>query len=77
VAQIAPRKIIQIRKHEQDFGVTLRRDGDIDKAIARGVPYSMDSEHIGVAMSESYDLPIFMDNWVLPSGAYGEAAGPT
>lgn len=77
VAQIAPRKVIQIRQHEKDFGVTLRRDGDIDKAIGRGVPYPMDSEHIRVAMSETYDLPIFMDKWVLPSGAYGEAAGPT
>jgi len=77
VAQIASRKGIQIRQHEQDFGVTLRRDGDIDKAIARETPYATNAELVRVAMSEDYDLPIFIENWVLPSGAYGETAGPT
>jgi len=77
VAQIAPRKVIQIRQYEQDFGVTLWRDGDIEKAIARGTPYAMNHEHVRVAMAEDYVLPIFMENWALPSGAFGEAAGPT
>lgn len=77
VQQIAPKRVIKIANYEKAFGVTLRRDGPIEDAIARGTPYKMDPEIVKLAMSTTFDEPIFIDNWQLPAGAFGESTGPS
>lgn len=74
---IAPQRIIEIAKYEDAFGVTLRRDGPISKALARGTPYDMDPAIVRSALSDTFDEPIFVSDWVMPLGAFGECAGPT
>lgn len=77
VNAIAPRRVIRIADYEKAFGVTLRRDGPIEKAVARGEPYAMDPALVQLAMSDVFSEPIFIDNWTLPAGAFGESNGPT
>jgi hypothetical protein len=38
--------------------------------------FNIDPEIVKIAMSKTYDSPIWTANWELPSGAYGEAGGP-
>lgn len=68
-------KMIQL---EGEFGCTMKRNTDLKSLIAKGVPYNTISDEMTtVATSEEYKLPIFMDPWVLPAGAYGDSCGPT
>ena len=41
------------------------------------IPYKMQQEIIDLALSDNYAEQIFIENWKLPSGAYGESCGPT
>lgn len=77
VYKMAPQRVIKIHNYEKEFGVTLRRDGDIMKAVARGKAFDMDPHYVQLAMSEEFTDPIFVDNWKLPAGAFGEGCGPT
>ncbi|NEX60056.1 phosphoadenosine phosphosulfate reductase family protein [Noviherbaspirillum sp. 17J57-3] len=77
VYQIAPQRVIKIHAYEQDFDCTLRRDGDIMKAVNRGTPYDMDPHYVQLALSEEYTDPILVEDWKLPKGAFGESCGPT
>lgn len=77
VNQVAPQRIIKIANYEREFGVTIRRDGPVEQSIAKGTPYKMDPRIVKIAMSAAYDEPIFVDNWELPLGAFGDGAGPT
>lgn len=74
---VAPQRVIKIAKYEKSFGVTLRRDGPIENAVRRGVPYKMNSDVMKLAMSDTFSEPIIVQNWTLPLGAFGENAGPT
>lgn len=78
VKELTPVRFYRIAEYEKEFGVTIARDRSVEQQAARGRPYSMDPRWKAVAMSESFDLPIFLDVWMLPSGAYaGETCGPT
>ena len=37
----------------------------------------MKEADIRAALSETFDEPVFVDPWVLPAGAHGDACGPT
>jgi 3'-phosphoadenosine 5'-phosphosulfate sulfotransferase (PAPS reductase)/FAD synthetase len=77
VHQIAPQRVIKIHNYEKEFDCTLRRDGDVMKAVARGTPYDMDPHYVQLALSHEFTDPIFIENWKLPAGAFGESCGPT
>lgn len=76
IQAIAPQRVIKIAKYEDDFGVNLRRDGPIGKAVARGKPYDMDPAIVVSALGKMFEEPVFVDNWLMPQGAFGECAGP-
>ena len=69
----------RIFTYERIFGLTIRRDGSIIAAAKKGKRYPATSNKIMVRKSRSkiYYGQIFSDCWELPSGAYGENAGPT
>lgn len=75
---VNPGQFEAIADLEAEFGVTIRRDGDVRACAARGKAYAMDPRIIRLALSDVYDEPVLVDPaaWELPSGAFGENAGP-
>lgn len=65
-----------ISQYEAEFGTTIKRKESLAEYIATGTPYEMDSATVALATSEDYNEAIFVDDWVLPSGAFGEGCGP-
>lgn len=61
---------------EDEFQTTIHRSEGILERAARGTPYPMAPEMIQAAKSESYNLPIILERWIQPTGAYGESCGP-
>lgn len=73
---ISPKQGDSIMGYEKKFGCTIKRDISMRDLIKKGKPYeSITPELAKIATSYEYDLPIFMDEWILPSGAYGEQCG--
>ncbi|WP_234265151.1 phosphoadenosine phosphosulfate reductase domain-containing protein [Hydrogenophaga sp. NFH-34] len=77
VKAIAPRNLAVIANHERTFGVTIHRKDDVLTLARKGTPYTTNPYWVDIANSESFDLPVIVENWVLPQGAYGESCGPT
>ncbi len=44
---------------------------------ANGTAYPMEKRMIEIANSTEYNEPVILDDWHLPSGAFGESCGPT
>lgn len=66
---------------EKEFGVTLKRNTDLQSLIDSGSIYAATLDHpelVELAMSMVYDYMIIVSpgNWELPAGAYGESCGP-
>lgn len=75
---ISPKQGKKIMNYEKKFGYTIKRNSTLKKLIAKGTPYSsITPELTELATSTTYNLPIIMDEWVLPAGAYGEQCGAT
>lgn len=76
VAEIAPQAIEIIAEYEQEFGLTIHRTMSVGERVAIGQAYPMNG-YRSVALSGSYDQPVFVNDWELPAGAFGESCGPT
>ncbi len=64
--------------YEKEFGVTIKRKKSMIDLISEGVPYDAITDELkDLSNSTNYDEEIFMDEWILPAGAYGEGCGPT
>lgn len=75
---VAPTLFDTVARYEEEFGVTIHRSLSIRQLAAKGRPYpAATPEWAAIALSETYDLPVIVDNWSLPAGAYGESCGPT
>jgi hypothetical protein len=66
-----------IARYEQDFGLTIHRDEPVAVRVKKGMPYHMNERMIAVAMGTVFNLPIIVENWQLPAGAFGESCGPS
>lgn len=81
VGDIAPGLLEQLVAYEKQFGVTLRRDGNLLEAAGRGTSYVTPDvrSYVEQALSEEYDEDQILswDTWELPKGAYGHSGGPT
>jgi 3'-phosphoadenosine 5'-phosphosulfate sulfotransferase (PAPS reductase)/FAD synthetase len=65
-------------KIENDFGTTMKRNISLVDLINKGNVYeSVSPDLVDLATSYDYNESIFMENWILPSGAYGESCGPS
>lgn len=74
---IDPQGLQVIADLEQEFNCTIhRKDGVLTRAT-RALPHPTAAQWAPVVMSKTWDLPIFVDTWTLPAGAYGEGCGPT
>jgi len=65
-----------ISDYEKKFGKTIHRTRTVGEQADRGTAYECDSAWIKVAESSEFNLPILVDLWALPKGAFGESAGP-
>lgn len=78
VNAIAPDRIDTIGRMEKSFGCTLKRDGHpITDHAANGKAFGFDQKAAALAMSETYDAPIIIENWTMPAGAFRHSGGPT
>jgi 3'-phosphoadenosine 5'-phosphosulfate sulfotransferase (PAPS reductase)/FAD synthetase len=72
-----PAKFERIAEYEREFGHTIHRDHSVVELADMGTPFPLDPFWLNVATSKVFTLPIFMENWTLPIGAYGDSSGPT
>lgn len=74
--QISPAQGQKLIDYETSFGVTMKRNMTLAELVSRGKPYDMEQAMVDLALSEEYTEPIFMEEWHLPAGAFGENCGP-
>lgn len=79
VNAIAGYHIKRIADYEEEFGLTIHRSKSVMERIQEVLPYPSiaNSRLVDIALSKEYHAPIFTNDWKLPSGAFGEANGPT
>lgn len=78
VNAIDPARFDEMTQLEQQFNCTIHRTKTLPERIQDAKPYlDMDPLLVAQSLHEGYEAPIFVDNWKLPAGAYGESAGPT
>ena len=76
--QISPNRFNTLVDYEKDYGVTMQRKDNLETYAAKGTAYSaVTPERSETATSTNYTESIIMDQWELPSGAYGDGCGPT
>lgn len=76
---ISPVQGKQIAAYETNFDCTIKRKESVYDLVRKGKPYEglKDNNLISQATSNGYTEEIFMEDWILPLGAYGESCGPT
>lgn len=75
---IAPEQFGQIARYEREFGITIHRKLTVTERADAGTPYGFDPKWVEIANHHGEFMhPVFMDNWMLPKGAFGEGCGPT
>ncbi len=78
VKEIDPDRFDRIAAYEKEFECSIHRTKYLAERIQGAKPYEdMDPLLIAQSLDHGYAAPIFVDNWQLPSGAFGESAGPT
>lgn len=73
---ISPAQGDRVVGYEAQFGTTIKRKVSLPEYVATGTPYDMNPDVVALATSEHYTEAIFTEDWVLPSGAFGENCGP-
>jgi len=77
VRAIAPEQFNQIATYEREFKVTIHRKLSVTERADAGTPYRFDPKWIEIANSREFNHPVFVDDWELPLGAFGDGCGPT
>lgn len=78
IRAIAPVHFAAVATLEIEFGVTIKRNRSMVELADLGKPYaSVTPELAALALSTTFDEPIFVDDWQMPAGAFGESCGPT
>lgn len=75
---IDPHGFAKIAAKEAASGKTIHRQHSVTELADRGTPYQLDPDMIRLAMSEEYYVDqIYVEDWKLPQGAYGDSVGPS
>lgn len=75
---IDPKGFNVIASYEQQFGLTIHRlRSVVEQADSGSLLPGATTRWAQIAMSREYNERIFLDDWQLPVGAYGENAGPS
>ncbi len=75
--EIDPVQVDRISHFEEMFGYTINRKKSVKDLVAEGDAYEMENQEAIVdALCETYPHKIFIEDWTLPAGAFGESCGP-
>lgn len=76
-ARVLPGQVQAVASAEAASGLTIKRNKSVPQLLSEGRPYAhITPELAQLAASTVYPLPIHMDPWQLPPGAYGDSCGP-
>lgn len=68
-------QVERIMAYEDEFGWTINRKKSVRELISEGKRYpTMHPDDIIDALHYEYSKPMFMENWKLPAGAFGESS---
>ena len=74
--KVDPERFDEIVLYEGLFETTIHRSKAVADRANKGTPYQMDPAMIKIANSTEYNEPVFVEDWTLPAGAFGESCGP-
>lgn len=75
---IAPQNFERIAIFEREFKVTIHRSKSVEQLADEGTPFQMNPFWVDVANAKTFDLPIIVQSWKLPPGAFGDSScGPS
>ena len=75
---VHPKGFIRIEQAEKLSGLTIQREHSITELANMGLPPNIDPDLIRIALSKTYDEPIFVTGeWELPPGAFKRTGGPS
>jgi len=78
VQRFAPNHFELVARYEEQFGVTIHRSKSVRELAESGTAYPVPDERLlAMALSPAHIDPILVEDWTLPSGAFGESTGPT
>lgn len=76
-AAVLPAQVDHVARREATSGLTIQRTHSVPQLVAKGRAYpGMDPALGAIARGTTYPLPIIMQPWSLPKGAYGHSCGP-
>lgn len=77
LSEIMPDRFDGMAQKERDLDHTIDNTRDIETLAKDGQPFegSQNPAMVALATQAEYDAPIFVDQWELPAGAYGENCG--
>jgi len=75
---LSPAMFHEIVEYEELFDVTIKRNKSISDFAFEGDVYeaAKDKDLREVSLSKEFRKGVFVENWELPSGAFGESCGP-
>jgi len=77
VQRHAPERFEEIRRYEEEFGVSIHRKMTIVEQAMMGRPYDVPPDVFQMAMGTDYTDNIIVEEWKMPLGAFGDASGPS
>jgi 3'-phosphoadenosine 5'-phosphosulfate sulfotransferase (PAPS reductase)/FAD synthetase len=78
VKKLDPVRFEKIATYEKSFGCTIHRNKSVQDLVQEGRPYvDMNILDIIQALDKEYKENIFVNDWKLPQGAFGDSDGPT
>jgi hypothetical protein len=76
---VFPRAFHRVRHREAASGKTIHRALDVGRLADRGTPFPsalLRSDERAQAEDSVWRMPVLMDPWAIPAGAFGDSAGP-
>lgn len=74
---VSPERFKKLCDYEREFQCTLKRNENLKQLVYTGTPYRTTRKHIDELNSTKYTGKIFVENWQIPAGAFGEPEGPS
>lgn len=76
VRALDPDRFGRLAAFEERFGKTIKRKVSLRVLADQGTPYAASRADVEAAMRREFEEPIFVAEWTVPRGAFGESCGP-
>jgi len=77
IKKLNSEKFAKIAQLEKEFKTTIDRKLTVEEMAELGNSYEYDAELGRMSQTSDFNEEIILDEWELPSGAFGESNGPT